>query len=108
MIEADLPTKWVKEGIQIEGKVYPDAGFTLVYPNPLSPQNLIGVISLPFDPSDNELLVRQLSLIIRAYGTRGEDATGINTPDLMVFTTPSQIGETACFDLRWEQLIYLH
>jgi len=108
MIEADLPTKWVKEGIQIEGKVYPDAGFTLVYPNPLSPQNLIGVISLPFDPSYNELLVRQLSLIIRAYGTRGEDATGINTPDLMVFTTPSQIGETACFDLRWEQLIYLH
>ena len=104
-MQAELPVKWMKGGVEVDEIYYPRSGFTLVCPNPLAPRKLLGIISLPFSPSGNEVFLRQLRFTLCAYGLRGEDSASVTTPDLMVVDDTGRIRHIASYDADWENLI---
>lgn len=106
-IEKDLPVTWIDSGIGVNEEQYPGAGLILVYPNPLAPQNLVGIISLPFSAANNERLALSINFLLRAYGLRGEDTATVTTPDLLIFSAPERIIKAACYDMDWEELTNL-
>lgn len=101
-INAKLPVRFVGDNIEISGKEYLKSSLWLTCPNPLAPQNLIGIITLPFDTEAIKKFMSDSNISYRAYRF-SHPIESFVTPDIMIYSSfyPSEV-KNWWFSSHWD------
>ena len=111
-IAAQLPVDFRKNKIVVNNREYTEVGLNLTCPNPLNPQKLISLISLPPDSGKDEDLKNAMVDLVRnlKFSNRKQSEWHIGFlkfPDVILFKTLDLKTKPllkASFDYRWENL----
>lgn len=98
-----LPVKFHEGGMfEFAGERFAGVGIMMVYPNPKSPSNLVGIMALPFSESDIDRYFSTANFSFRAYNISEMAVTCTITPDVMLYGSLSKTPRMWFFDRLWQ------
>lgn len=107
-LAGELPVKFHEGGLfEFDGQAFLGVGLIMVYPNPQSPSNLVGVFSLPFSESELDSYFFTANLPFRAYNFGEMAVSCAITPDVMLYGSMIMTPRVWVFDRLWQNPVEL-